>query len=142
MVATVLAFDVGVGGMRLYWRAISYFRADWPLVLLLLGLIGASTAIGLLTPWPMAVLLDSVLSAPTKSDLVHKLLLAPLPTSAVGRIIGLAALGMLLKLSQDLLSVAQTIVTNFINYNGLLRVRCDLYRKLQALNLAYHRSQP
>src|SRR3712207_9140438 len=33
-------------------------------------------------------------------------------------------------------------VSNQINYNGLVRVRCDLYRKLQSLHLAYHKSQP
>ena len=29
-----------------------------------------------------------------------------------------------------------------IAYNGLLRVRCDLFQKLQELSLGYHRSQP
>lgn len=33
-------------------------------------------------------------------------------------------------------------MTARIHYNGLLRVRYDLYRKLQALHLDYHRSQP
>jgi subfamily B ATP-binding cassette protein MsbA len=129
--------------MRLYLRALSYFRPDWPLVCVLVLLIGAATALGLLLPWPMAVLLDSVLSPESRhDDLIHRLLLNPLPTSAVGRIIGLAVIGFGMKFLQDLLSTLQTIITNAINYNGLMRVRCDLYRKLQALNLAYHRSQP
>lgn len=128
--------------MRLYLRAMSYFRADWPLVVVLLLIIGASTAAGLLTAWPMAILIDSVLSAPTQSDWVHRTLLGILPAAPVGRIAGLGLCGLLFKLLQDGLSVAQTVVSSHVNYNGLMRVRCDLFSKLQSLGLAYHRSRP
>jgi subfamily B ATP-binding cassette protein MsbA len=131
--------------MRLYLRALSYFRSDWRLVIVWLLLIACATGIGLLTAWPMAILLDTVLASPgqpANQDWIHRLLLGPLPTARVGQIVGLAAVGLLLKVAQDLLGVAQTLVSNQINYNGLMRIRCDLYRKLQALNLAYHRSQP
>jgi ABC-type multidrug transport system fused ATPase/permease subunit len=128
--------------MRLYLRALSYFREDLRLIGLWLLLIGVSTAVGLLTAWPMAILIDSVLSQSAPNDLIHRLFLTPLPQSRLGQIIGLALIGLLLKVTQDALGVCQSIVSNYVNYNGLLRVRCDLYRKLQALNLAYHRSQP
>ena len=110
-------------------------------------LIGASTAVGLLTAWPMAVLVDTVLAPvgatpkPTSGDWARWLFLSPLPEHRLGKIMGLAAIGLLLKLAQDLLAVAQGIVSNQVNYNGLMRVRCDLYRKLQALNLGYHKSR-
>ena len=29
-----------------------------------------------------------------------------------------------------------------IGLNGMMRVRCDLFRKLQLLSIGYHRSQP
>jgi subfamily B ATP-binding cassette protein MsbA len=128
--------------MRLYLRALSYFRADWPLVGVLLFLIATSTVVGLLMAWPMAILIDSVLAAPTKHDWPHRLFLGILPSHQVGQIIGLGACGLVLKFLQDILSMAQTVVSNHINYNGLMRVRCELYRKLQSLNLAYHKSQP
>jgi subfamily B ATP-binding cassette protein MsbA len=128
--------------MRLYLRALSYFRADWPWVGLLLVLIVASTAVGLLTAWPMAILIDSVLSPSSKSGGVHRVLLGILPAHPVGQIIGLGACGLLFKLLQDVLSLVQTIVSNHVNYNGLMRVRCELYRKLQSLSLAYHRARP
>ena len=38
--------------------------------------------------------------------------------------------------------MAQAVVANKINYNGVMRVRCDLYRKLQVLNLGYRKSRP
>src|SRR4029079_13539892 len=40
------------------------------------------------------------------------------------------------------LQTIQTFVNIRIGYNGQVRVRCDLFNKLQALSLAYHRSQP
>jgi subfamily B ATP-binding cassette protein MsbA len=128
--------------MRLYVRALSYFRFDIRLIGLLLLAIVLSTGIGLLMAWPMAILIDSVLATPTRPDFIHTLFLSPLPHSRLGQMIGLAIVGLLLKFSQDLLSMVQTILSNKINYNGLMRVRCDLYRKLQALSLSYHRSQP
>jgi len=119
-----------------------YFRADWPLIGLLLGLIGLSTLLGLMTAWPMAVLVDSVMTPAPRNDLIHRLMLAPLPSHRLGQVIGLAVLAMLIKLSQDLIGTGRTIVTNHINFRGLRRIRCDLYRKLQTLHLGYHRSQP
>jgi subfamily B ATP-binding cassette protein MsbA len=131
-----------IGHARLYVRAISYFRQDLLLIVWWILLIGVSTAAGLLSAWPMAILLDSVLSTPTRHDMIHRLMLAPLPSGRVGQIAGLAVIGLVLKIFQDLLSAAQTIISNQVNYNGLLRVRCDLYRKLQALSVSYHKSQP
>src|SRR3954466_10661892 len=110
--------------------------------MLWLALIGVSTGLGLLAAWPMAILIDSVLSTSGGQDWIHRLFLAPLPSTQVGRVIGLAIIGLLLKLAQEALSIGQTIVSNHVNYSGLVRVRCDLYRNLQALHLAYHRSQP
>src|SRR4051812_38545770 len=115
---------------RFYARAVSYFRGDWPLVILWMALIGLSTGLSLLSPWPMAVLADSVLGRSATLDFTHRMFLAALPQSTVGRIVGLAVIGLLIKLLGDLFSVAMMIVTNQINYNGLLRIRCDLFRKL------------
>jgi ATP-binding cassette subfamily B protein len=128
-----------------YRRAVSYFRADWPLVVLWGVLVVVGTALGLLGPWPMAVLADSVLAGPAAAahaDWVHRLFLTVLPAGVVGQIVGLAVIGLLLKLLGTILDAAQTVVRNRVNYAGLLRVRCDLFRKLQALSLDYHKSRP
>ena len=37
--------------MRFYLRCISYFRRDWPLVLVFLALIGVSIVIGVMQAW-------------------------------------------------------------------------------------------
>jgi ATP-binding cassette, subfamily B, bacterial len=41
-----------------------------------------------------------------------------------------------------LIAMARRLLTPRIHYNGLLRVRGDLYRKLQGMHLDYHRSRP
>jgi ABC-type multidrug transport system fused ATPase/permease subunit len=111
-------------------------------MLLLLGLIGLSTVLGLLAAWPMAVMVDAVMTTTPKSGLIYRLLLAPLPASRLGQVIGLAVMAMLIKLAADLIGTSRTIVTNHLNFRGLRRIRCDLYRKLQTLHLGYHHSQP
>jgi len=126
--------------IRFYLRALSYFKSDWPLIAAWMALIGCGTGIGLLGPWPMAMLADNVLGHAPDADGFHRLFLSIMPSSTVGKIIGLAAFGLALKVGGDSVGVLQGIVCNQINYTGLLLVRCDLFRKLQALSLSYHRS--
>src|SRR5581483_9884734 len=92
--------------------------------------------------WPLAVLIDSITNATTAASGMHRLFLAPLPNDPVMRIVGLAGIALLLALLHEGLSVLRNLLTPRINYDGLLRARRDLYRKLQALHLDYHRSQP
>jgi subfamily B ATP-binding cassette protein MsbA len=141
-VETLSAMQKLKRGIRLYVRAITYFRPDWPLVGFWIALIGVATVLGLLAAWPMAILLDSVLAPPTQHDFFHRVILRALPANRVGQIIALAVGGLILKALQDLIGAAQTLVSNQVNYNGLVRVRCDLYRKLQVMGLSYHKSQP
>src|SRR5678816_4475708 len=42
-------------------RALKYFRPDLPRILLVLGLLLLSIGLALLKPWPMALIVDSVL---------------------------------------------------------------------------------
>src|SRR5690554_78977 len=87
--------------MRPYVRAVSYFMRDWRLLGLLVGLLCAGTGLGVAMAWPMAVLVDSVLSPTPRTDWIHRLVLAPMPESRFGRIVALAALGLGMKLLQD-----------------------------------------
>ena len=48
----------------------------------------------------------------------------------------------MLRVAKELLAMAQRLIAVNIGYNGLIRVRCDLFRKLQQLSLGYHKSQP
>ena len=128
--------------MGIYLRALRYFWPDRAKIALLFALIAIGTLAGLLQVWPMIVLVDSVMSTQPKQDWVHQLVLGILPNGQIGQVIGLAVLTLLLRLVQEAEGRFRTLLNFRIGYNGLMRVRCDLYRKQQALNLAYHRAQP
>lgn len=129
--------------MRLYRRAISYYVRDWPMVVLLLILqIGGTTGLALLTSWPMAVLIDSVLSQNPKTDGIRGWFLNVLPSTKVGQIVGLAIIALVLMFLKDLNGNIQRIVQSHVNYRGLVRIRQALFAKLQALPLEFHKSQP
>src|SRR5262249_13910128 len=52
-----------VARLRLLLRALGYFRPDGGRIALSIGLLLASIAINLLKPWPLAILVDSVLGS-------------------------------------------------------------------------------
>ena len=129
--------------MRFFGRVLRYFRPDSSKIVWLLGLIGASTLVGLASVWPMAILVDSVLK-PLQAGAGSLSGGAAVPGSQVRvlEIAGLAGATFLLRILQELLSNARSLLHVRISHNGLLRVRCDLFRKLQTLNLRFHRAQP
>ncbi len=131
---------------RSYSRALAYFREDLSKIVLSLTLIGVSTTLGLLQPFPWAILIGSILlkSGQDRSKhWVHELFFRIAPEgNVVAQIILLASAALLLGVIQSLLNMAQTLLKINIGYNGLMRVRCDLFRKLQQLSLSYHRSKP
>src|SRR4051794_4184074 len=67
-------------------RAMSYFAPDWRWITLLIGLIGVSVSVGLLEAWPLAVLIDSVLTATPRPDRIHRIFLSLVPASRTGQI--------------------------------------------------------
>jgi subfamily B ATP-binding cassette protein MsbA len=123
-------------------RALGYFSEDRQSLALLIALTALSTAVGLLQAWPLAIMIDTLVSSSPVNDWVHRWFLAPLPSGPLMQIGGLAAIALALRLLQELLNAARKLLRMRIDYNGVLRVRCDLFRKMQALHLGYHRSQP
>lgn len=123
-------------------RAMSYFAADWRWIALLVALIGVSVLVGLLEAWPLAVLIDSVLTATPRTDWIHQLFLSLVPAGRINQIVGLVAIGMGLQLLGYLTWAARMMINYHLNYWGTTRVRYDLFRKLQHLGLSYHRTRP
>src|SRR5688572_6764763 len=131
------------GQLNTYRRAIAYFRPDLGKIIVSLVLIGLSTVLGLLWPFPLAILIDSVLGSKPSDRWLYQVFFKLVPSGDKGRMIVALALAMFgLRMLGELLRFVHTLVSIRIGYNGLMRVRCDLFRKLQELSLAYHRSQP
>jgi ABC-type multidrug transport system fused ATPase/permease subunit len=129
--------------MRIFLRAISYFRDDLPRILLQLGLIVLQTLFGLLSPFPMAILIDSVLVSTHSTSRMHRIFFHIVHTdNRVIQITILALAMLLLRAFKEVIGTIQNLLRIKVGYFGLMRVRCDLFRKLQELSASYHRSQP
>lgn len=83
--------------VSVYLRALSYFGPDRARIVTLVFLIGISAGVGLLEAWPLAVLIDSVLTAQPRGGRMHELLLSLVPGSRLGQIVGLVSIGLILQ---------------------------------------------
>ncbi len=127
--------------VRIVLRSISYFRRDIWLIVTLLLLIGASVLCNLLNAWPMAILVDTVLSPTPKPNWIHRLFLAPFGEGKLNQIFGMAFVAMLIRILSDSVMMLRKMLNYRIQYNGTLRVRTELYDKMQALSLGWHGSR-
>ena len=123
-------------------RATGYFAPDWPGIAVLVLLISVNVAVGLLEAWPLAILVDRVLTSEPKGDWIHDTFLALLPDDKPGQIIGLVVIGLGLQVVGYASWMARMMLNYQLNYRGTRRVRFDLFAKLQALGLTYHRTRP
>lgn len=128
--------------MSFYLRAISYFKADAGKIALSLLVISAMTACGLLQVYPLAILTDNVFGPYSPAGWVSRFFFRAAPDGKVGQVVTLGIIVLVLRLVQELLQMGMTLLNIKIGYGGLMRVRCDLFKKLQELSLAYHKSQP
>jgi ATP-binding cassette, subfamily B, bacterial len=132
--------------MRFYLRALRYFRDDLPLIILSLLLIALSTLANVIQPLLVGILITICIGQfdHTWGNRIFLALSHILGFSAhpLRQVLLLAALSIVLRIFQELLAMAQRLLGVQIGYNGLMRVRCDLFKKLQQLSLGYHKSQP
>ncbi|MGF1633723.1 MAG: ABC transporter ATP-binding protein [Phycisphaerae bacterium] len=128
--------------MAFYVRALRYFHGVRASVFGLVLLIAGGMLLSLALPWPTAVLIDRVLvPAAGAGDASTFGLLGHVPGGVPGQIAALAAVTLLLKALQELLKLCQTLLGHRVNYAGLLAVRHELFAKLQAMSVGYHRSR-
>ena len=127
--------------MQIVLRSISYFRKDLWLIATLLVLIGASVLLNLLNAWPMAILVDTVLSPTPKPNWIHTLFLAPFGEGRLNGIFAMAIVAMIIRILSDTVIMLRKMLNYRIQYNGTMRVRTELYDKLQALSLGWHGSR-
>ena len=127
----------------MYRRSIAYFKPDAWRIAAAQALMGGSIVLGLLWPLPLAILIDRVLTSKTNDWWAYRAWEALAgDLSPARQIIVLAAAMLVIRLLSEVFRTYQTLLNIRIGYNGLMRVRCDLFQKLQSLSLAYHKSQP
>jgi len=121
--------------LRQLVRALGYFKPDARQVSLTLGMLILSIGLNLLKPWPLAVLVDSVLGTrpyPTwlPAD-VQSWGKAAQITAIVGAALGLHFIHAAVNAGHIYLSIG-------VGLRGLRRVRDDVFGWLQRLSLRYH----
>ena len=120
--------------MKNLLRALKYFRAELPRLILVFLLLLMSVGLNALKPWPLAVIVDSVIghkSLPTWLERWHFATSATLLTF-------LAAVILVLHVGQGALAALQNYLSIQVGLCGLTRVRQELFGKLQRLSMRYH----
>ncbi len=124
-----------VARFRLLARALGYFRPDGGRIGLSVGLLLAGIGINLLKPWPLAILVDSVLgNKPYPAWLPSQVLAWAQP----GQITAIIGASLVLYLAHSAVCAGHVYLTIGIGLRGLRRVRDDVFGWLQRLSLRYH----
>lgn len=118
-------------------RAFRFFRPDKFRIGVVVGLVLVTLAFNVLKPWPLAIIVDSVLGDKPLPHLVAPYL-SNLEKSAQLALLIMAML--LLYLGHALCSSSQNILTIDISLRGLTRVRNEVFGWLQRLSLRFHHS--
>jgi ATP-binding cassette subfamily B protein/subfamily B ATP-binding cassette protein MsbA len=121
--------------LALYGRLTGYVRAERGLVAAAMTAMLAATLLTLARPWPMQVVIDSVLGDhPTPGWLTA--LAGPLERGAL--LATAMALMIAALLAGQGLALGQQYVSELLGQRMVLRLRCDLFAKLQRLSLRFH----
>ena len=120
-----------------YWRRVlSYLRPYW--VLALGAAFGSllATAVGLLAPWPMKILVDSVLGSEPLPPLLRPIADPALSKASMLALVVAGGFG--LALATSLITVTTGYLTTKLDLAMTLDFRSDLFQQAQRLSMSYH----
>ncbi|MGH7589227.1 MAG: ABC transporter ATP-binding protein [Gemmatimonadota bacterium] len=123
--------------MAYFVRVLGYARPFWrSAVLTAIGTIAIS-ALGLLGPWPLKILFDSVLGSHPLPSVVEPIL-APFQDDRFVLLIVVVLGGLALTILENSLKVASSFVETRLKQGMVLNFRSDLFQHAQRLSLSYH----
>jgi ATP-binding cassette subfamily B protein/subfamily B ATP-binding cassette protein MsbA len=114
-----------------------YLRPYRTLALVTAMLVGLSALTGLLTPWPLAILVDSVLGRKPLPAVLGSFLDS---WSKTGLLVFAVLAGLIVTALQNGIAVAQEYVNTKLEQRLALDFRSDLFEHLQRLSPAFHDS--
>jgi ABC-type multidrug transport system fused ATPase/permease subunit len=124
-----------IGRLRTLVRAFGYFRPDAGRLCLSLGLLLAGIGVNLLKPWPLAILVDSVLgNRPYPAWLPRDVQAWTQPT----QITAIIAASLVIYMAHSAICAGHVYLTIGIGLRGLRRVRDAVFGRIQRLSLRYH----
>lgn len=121
--------------MKQLTRALMFFRPDTARILAVLALMLASIGLNVLKPWPMALIVDCVLSKKPFPDWLPAIWTQRSQTEQLGLLIVLL---LSLHLGHAGLSATQNHLAIGVGLRGLQRVRNEVFGWLQRLSLRFH----
>jgi ABC-type multidrug transport system fused ATPase/permease subunit len=121
--------------MKLYGRLGPYIRAESSLLALTSCVMLFAALLTLAQPWPLQVIIDSVLGGARQP----RWLTVPFGELSTGGLLGVCvALMIAAVLLAQVLTLGQTYYSQLLGQRMVLRLRCELYAKLQRLSLKFH----
>jgi len=131
-------FGVRYAEMSVYRRTLRYFRPFLGETVLGTVLMLVGIGLGLLKPWPLAIIINEIL-APGNAQRVAPVLkhwLGPMTPAAMILLLCLALVA--INFLAGLLNMVTNIIFVRVGLQSLLKLRTELYSCLQALPLKYH----
>lgn len=119
--------------LRAWPRALPYLRPYRRRVALSVLLMVVGAAAGLLEPWPVALLVDSVLG-----DKPFPSPLAGVVGSPMGRIVLAASLGLVIAMVANGVVVLTEYINTKLSMRMVLDLRSEIFQHVQRLSFAYH----
>ncbi len=124
-------------------RSLAYYREDLGRIVLCLSFIIAMTALGLLSSVPLAIFVNAFQKDSGGGDGFIYQLFAWVPREQnLTTVLILGGLMLGLRLLKEVLQAWQAMLNIVLGYTGRTRAQAELFQKLQALGLGYHRSVP
>jgi ATP-binding cassette, subfamily B, bacterial len=117
-------------------RAFQFYRDDRRRLVAILGLLFLSVGANLLKPWPVALLIDSVLGDKPLPSWIAGAGAADWPKGNAVAVLGLAAF--VIYLFQGTIDAGQNFISIQAGLRGLMRARNAVFACLQRLSLKFH----
>lgn len=119
-------------------RIMAYFRAHWQLLLAGLLVTGLGIGTELLKPWPLKVIIDTILGGQTPVSWIDQTVLNLFAhdKAALLLVLCIGILGVYASTSS--LNLVSKYLLVKISLRVLTQVRCDLFRHLQRLSFRFH----
>lgn len=120
-------------------RVVPYVRRYWALLAASVAMIGASAAVGVVAPWPLAIVIDHVLGHRPLPSILRPLL------GHSGRYLVLAlatSAGLVMTMLAHGLTVVENYVSTKLEQRTTVDFRSDLFSHAQRLSLSFHDRMP
>lgn len=117
-------------------KVLRYVRSHWPWAVGSALAAFLATAVGLLSPWPIKILVDSVLGNEPLPTIVRWV--GPLVSGKFSLLVLTVAAGLAIAIVSNLLGVVMSYVNTKLDLGMTLDFRSDLFQQAQRLSMAYH----